>query len=336
MRALFRAREIFFILNAACALVLTPSATALTHAFIWKSDSGMTDLGSLSEGEDSVALGINDREQVVGFSSVNGISHGFLWTEATGMVDIGLFEGNLTAAIAINSRGVIAGDSFDGVGTSSFLRKANGTFVPLPQTSAYNVVVEAINDANKVAGLRYRSVNEAFTWDPKHGVIPLGFLPGGDTSEARDINNLDHITGWAGFPGGAVHVFLWTRSGGMTDLGTPEGTLRAYAEGINDQDEIVGEADLGTFQKIFYWSSSTGYRTLQTLGTPQGSALDLNNVGQITGSCPVPNTAFLHAVLWQDSLSPPQDLGTLPGGTNAIAYSINNLGQVVGQSDLIP
>jgi probable HAF family extracellular repeat protein len=173
------------------------------------------------------------------------------------------------------------------------------------------------------------------TRDPNKGIVrSLGFLPGGDSSEARDINNLDHVTGWATVPGGAQHVFLWKRRDGMSDLGTPEGTFRAFAEAINDQDEIVGEADLGSFEKLFYWSRSTGYRILQTLGAVGGYTLDINNAGVIVGSCQVPDTSLFHVVLWPDSLSAPQDLGTLPGGTIAYAFGINNLGQVVGQSDL--
>lgn len=324
----------FLILSAVLFFILTSPAKAVTHAFIWNSDAGMTDLGSLADGEDSVALGINDNGQVVGYSYVNNVSHGFIWTEATGMVDIGLFEGNSTSATAINSRGVVAGDSFDGSHTLSFLWKSTGGFVSLPQTGTYNVAAEAINDSKKVVGVRYRSVNEAFIWDSKRGIVQsLGFLPGGDASEARDINNLDHVTGWAHFPNGAQHVFLWTRSGGMIDFGTPEDTFEAYAEAINDQEEIVGEVDLGSFEKLFYWSGAVGYRILQTLGAVAGNVLDINNAGVIVGNCQVPETSLFHAVLWPDSLSAPQDLGTLPGGSYAVAFGINNVGQVVGQSD---
>jgi uncharacterized membrane protein len=120
----------------------------------------------------------------------------------------------------------------------------------------------------------------------------------------------------------------------MSDLGTPEGTFQAYAEAISGQDEIVGEADLGNFEKLFYWSETSGYRILQTLGAVAGYALDINDTGAIVGGCAVPNTSLFHAVLWSDSLSAPQDLGALPGGTDALAYAINNVGQVVGDSDL--
>lgn len=322
------------IVTAALALLWTSPAEGLTHAFIWNSDTGMTDLGSLSEGEDSVALGINDSGQVVGYSNVNNVSHPFIWTEATGMVDLGLFEGNLTSAVAINSRGVVTGGSFDGFHSSTFVWKGPRGFVPLPQKGSYNVSGEAINDSNRVAGVRYRAFDEAILWDPNKGIVQLlGFLPGGDSSEARDINNLDHITGWANVLGGAQHLFLWKRSEGMTDLGTPEGAFQAFGEAINDQDEIVGEADLGS-GSVFYWSPGTGYKILQTLGAPADYALDISDAGVIVGSCQVPDTSSLHAVLWSNSLSAPQDLGTLPGGTTAFAFGVNNLGQVVGQSDL--
>ena len=40
----------------------------------------------------------------------------------------------------------------------------------------------------------------------------------------------------------------------------------------------------------------------------------------------------IHAVLWSNYTSVPQDLGTLPGGTISYAYGINSSGQVVGFS----
>ena len=55
-----------FVVSAALALGLASPAKALTHAFIWNSDTGMTDLGSLADGEDSFAAGINVNGQVVG------------------------------------------------------------------------------------------------------------------------------------------------------------------------------------------------------------------------------------------------------------------------------
>jgi probable HAF family extracellular repeat protein len=60
------------------------------------------------------------------------------------------------------------------------------------------------------------------------------------------------------------------------------------------------------------------------------SATDLNNAGQVVGQAATPD-GFDHAFLWDNGTM--IDLGTL-GGTNSAAYSINDLGQVVGAATL--
>ena len=73
------------------SLISVCPAKALNHAFIWNSSTGMVDLGTLPDGQDSFARAINDNGQVAGYAYLSdGVTtHGFIWTEATGMVDIG-------------------------------------------------------------------------------------------------------------------------------------------------------------------------------------------------------------------------------------------------------
>ena len=42
----------------------------------------------------------------------------------------------------------------------------------------------------------------------------------------------------------------------------------------------------------------------------------------------------VHAVTWANYSSAPQDLGTLPGGTQSYGQAINSSGQVVGYADV--
>ena len=90
-----------------------------TRAFLWDKDNGMTDLGVLP-GDDyrhaqSVALGINDFGQVVGYGNVpNENFHAFLWDADFGMLDLNdlLIESadlHLHEATAINNSGQIVG-----------------------------------------------------------------------------------------------------------------------------------------------------------------------------------------------------------------------------------
>jgi probable HAF family extracellular repeat protein len=72
----------------------------------------MTDLGTLPGGTISVALGINDRGQVVGESTdASGNFRAFLYEHGV-MTDLGMLPGgNSSVATAINNRGEIAGYS---------------------------------------------------------------------------------------------------------------------------------------------------------------------------------------------------------------------------------
>ena len=81
----------------------------------------------------------------------------------------------------------------------------------------------------------------------------------------------------------------------------------------------------------FYWSPALPKpRDLGAL--PDG--LTINQLGVISGeSVLVPGV--VHAVLWSTPTSAPQDLGTLVTGTgSSSATGLNNVGQVVGFSDM--
>jgi probable HAF family extracellular repeat protein len=59
------------------------------HAFLWTTETGMRDLGTLG-GEESRAFGVNSLGAVVGQGdAAGGEPHAFLWTADAGMVDLG-------------------------------------------------------------------------------------------------------------------------------------------------------------------------------------------------------------------------------------------------------
>src|ERR1700710_2412041 len=95
------------ILPLIASLGLCQLAQANQHAFFWSSSTGMVDLGTLG-GANSLALGINNSGEVVGYSFLadNVTKHAFTWTAATGMVDIGTLPGGgAIEAEAVNDAG---------------------------------------------------------------------------------------------------------------------------------------------------------------------------------------------------------------------------------------
>jgi len=309
----------------------------------------MRDLGTLG-GDSSYALGINDSGQVTGFSYLpdNRTNRAFIWTETGGMVDLGsLSRAITTAANAINSSGAVVGQGYNGHTQAPFYWTMTGGFVSLPPSASIYDQARGINDANYVIGNRAHGsfTDEAFIWDPLNHVIRyLGALPGGTNRIGFGLNHKMHATGAAAFSSADdLHGFLWTKTGGMQDIGAASRSQPwTYGVSINDQDEIVGET--GPKSVPFYWSETTGIVILQSLandasrdgvnsGRTQGSAYQITNDGTIVGN--VNNAGGANrAVIWSSYNGAPQDLGTLPGGTNSYARSINSSGQVAGYSDV--
>jgi probable HAF family extracellular repeat protein len=100
-----------------------------------------------------------------------------------------------------------------------------------------------------------------------------------------------------------VHGVVW-RNGAITDLGTLPGGTESSALAVNSLGQVVGAANSGT---------------------PYG----INEVNLPIFSDEYGWTTPTRAFFWQNGKM--QDLGTL-GGTDAVAYLVNDLGQVVGAS----
>ena len=155
---------------------------------------------------------------------------GHAWLVETGkLTDIGALPGQkYSQGIAINDRGQVVGDSFDGP-TFIWERGAIRSIGKLGGESSLAAFASAINDRGWIVGRSgVKEGSHAFVWRDGR-MTDLGTL-GGKFSSATALNNRGQIVGSAEWKRFNDHAFLWQR-GRMTDLGAlprhPESTAVA-------------------------------------------------------------------------------------------------------------
>jgi probable HAF family extracellular repeat protein len=307
------------------------------HAFVWDAANGMRDLGTLG-GNISYGLGINNHGVVVGFSYLadNVTAHTFLWSPDRGMVDVGatLAGASSNWGVGINASGTLAVTGFLADGSSlpgAFALQHYWRHLPGSPVSSLNRSY-GINDANQVTGTIASPYHTAFLWDLTTSSVSYVLpLPGGSDTYGVAINNIGHIAGAGSVADGSYHALIWSADQGSRDIGKLNGSAFSAGGGINNRNEVVGYnlPELGGF----YWSDATGMLVLQSLGGSVSAAFGINNAGMITGYGGLPG-GTVHAVLWNNHASAPQDLGTLSGSGNSYGKSINSSGQIVGYSEV--
>jgi chitinase len=137
------------------------------HAFLY-SGGTMTDLGTLG-GWLSVARGINDAGQIVGYSlTADWKMHAFLYDNGQ-MIDLGTLAGNYSYAYGINNSGQIVGVTTFTQGTQfhAFLYD-NGEMIDLGTLGGDLSAGRGINDAGQIVGISLTSGGQdhAFLLDP--------------------------------------------------------------------------------------------------------------------------------------------------------------------------
>lgn len=157
---------------------------------------------------------------------------------------------------------------------------------------------------------------------------------------AYSVNDRGNAVGWSNTTlnpvdsTSTVHATFFTKDRAV-DLGTLGG-LRSRAYAINDRDVIVGVSSLKDNRQCAFRYANGKMACLEPLpGETYSVAFDINRAGVIVGGFGTASTSakpVVHAVVWRGDKA--QDLGTLSGEGDSIAYAINNRDDVVGVSDL--
>ena len=141
-----------------------PPIAAGPHAILWDTDGTPVDLGNLGSSAINAAIGINNRGEVIGASSLRDDStpfngtHGFLWTRQHGMKDLGTLSGDVaSAALAINDAREIVGISIDSAGNPRAVYWHNGIPIDLNTQVAsgselYLLWAADINNRGEITG----------------------------------------------------------------------------------------------------------------------------------------------------------------------------------------
>jgi probable HAF family extracellular repeat protein len=289
------------------------------HGVVWE-NGRILDLKPLKGGYESWANAVNDRGEVVGFSSnaiydansLQGLvteTRAILWQNGE-MQDLGTLGGTDAEALFINGRGQIVGESYTAISIGPPL---NGYCNSTPLTL------------------------HAFFWE-QGKIVDLGTF-GGSCAFAYALNNYGQVAGEAAIDGDLDdHAFLWEQ-GKMKDLGTLGGT-HGSASWLNDSGEVVGNSSNEGNQALlaFEWKDNA----MTNLGTLPGNACSvsdaINSIGQVVGGSgvladwPACTDLVEHAFLWENGRM--IDLNDfVPDSSNLTlneAVFINDLGEISG------
>src|SRR5215472_6975576 len=285
-----------------------------TQAVRWKAGV-IQDLGTLG-GPDAMALGINERGQIIGDSYTNDepspacsfpgftalTTNSFLW-ERGRMVNLGSLGGTCMGVSPINNRGEVVGYSF---------LKGDAVFHP-------------------------------FLWE-EGKLRDLG-TGGGTFGFAGSLNAEGDAVGWVTIPSNdnVIHATLWAR-GRITDLKALGPDECSLPFGINSQRQVIGTSS-GTCDfndrpslRAFLWEPDDGMVDLNTLISPTlglrlRNVATINNRGEMAAYATRPNGELRTVLLIpcdqadgndQDCEDAEQDVNMNLTGLGSTALSVEN------------
>jgi probable HAF family extracellular repeat protein len=292
----------------------------------------LTELPSLSDGDEAGAFGLNDKGQVVGYSSGRAV----LWDKGK-VIDLGTLGGEYSMAVAINNKGQVVGGADTRKGNHAFLwsdgvMKDLGGFGGVKGDDSD---ANDINDQGDIVGEMqmksptriFRLVLHACLWR-KGKIIDIGNL-GGTQSSALSINSKGQIAGYSLTRSEAYHAVLWDR-GKKIDL-NKRLSQSGRANSINNPGQITGWVEDERISLSFVYCSGKRSFLYPPPGFTGPIASSINDSGDAVGSMSDKsheNRAFLST---KDSVYDLNDLTENRAGlVLEFARKINSSGQIAG------
>jgi uncharacterized delta-60 repeat protein len=243
------------------------------------------------------------------------------------VTDLGALPGGngQSTATGINNNGQVIGYSTVAGGANHPFIYSGGTLLDINPTGG-DSQAWGVNDSGEVVG----KAGDAFLYGngPLHSI---GRLPGGNTSFAYAINNEGQIAGDSLTSNPSItHAFRFNVNGAIEDLGTLGGS-QSNAFGINNLGDVVGLAYAADgVSHAFLYTDGHMVDIGQVWGPAASMARDVNDSGQVVGYGYFLGLQPRHAFLYSNGKI--IDLQTL-GGISSAAMSINERGQIVGDSN---
>jgi probable HAF family extracellular repeat protein len=149
----------------------------------------------------------------------------------------------------------------------------------------------------------------------------------------NDINDLGQIVGVTGnLSVGNDSAFVWSKTTGITKLGTLPGGSYSQALGINNIGQVVGLSDYENSNgrpQGFLWSQNTGIIHIGIDGDNGSRVNAINDAGQAVGFFAGSDSGTF---LWSSSAGSINPRTIFGNGVSFVPDLINNLGQLVGST----
>jgi probable HAF family extracellular repeat protein len=332
-------KAIYYVMFIISILCSAPAFGAVPgYLSRYETNYQIYDLGLMEGGSTSIAYSVNNNMMVAGdAANGTGMQHAFV-SSGSGLNLIAGTSG-YSKVKGINDAGQVVGYRDVGGGKTEAYLYQNGSMQSLGGLGVSSYAY-GMNNWGQVVGSYKTSTGDtlAFLYDGID-LQSMGTL-GGNSSIAKDINELGGATGYSTTTSGYDHAFRYGAGiGRMEDIGTLGGD-NSYGNAINRYGHTVGysETASGGDSHAFYYDGDT-MRDMGTLGGDNSFANNINEFGFVVGyseTADGKNHAFVYhqEAFWYEGATI-IDLNDFISGDSewesiTNAYDINEWGQIVG------